>query len=200
MPEPDSTELSWGSWKLKGLPKWALVGAVAALLAGAAYLYIRQPERLNALLRAEVEELGLHIGEDPEARHDLMSDARGRMSVNFYRDLCVIVVYRPVARPERARYRLIIDLGRDQVHAASGTDPGWLRGAWWPIAHALVSTMQTSPCHGHSERPKTREVPRDKCLIEIHREWPDGCYAVQTVDNCHGSFSPIQWRRCVARK
>lgn len=187
-PDPSGGgEISGFGLSIKGIPTWALVIALGFAVGVAISIFVRKPEAMNAILRAEVTELGLHIGEDPDLRVTLLDDARGRLTANRYSDLCVVLVHKPTG-PARPRYRLVVDMGRD-----ADTHTRW----WAGPAVVEAAEAQMSGCHSHAAGPvKTWEERADQCHTYVHRQWQDGCHAVQIVDVCRGS-QDVKWLRCV---
>ncbi len=192
-------EISGFGVKIAGIPTWvigmvALAGAVVALL-----VFYEQPQQqlitvkqANDALRAEITELGTHIGETPDVQATLMNDGRGRMGANRYSDACVVLY---LQTPKLTRYKLVVDMSRDP-HGVQ------VSGHWFDLPAIYAAAAQLTPkCHQHSDGPKTWEDRPDRCWLRVHRQWSDGCYAVQMVDVCHGGTAePLKWIRCVSPK
>lgn len=187
--------------QLDAVPRWvvALAGlaAAGAIVLGAYATYWRQPERTlvslqeaNTALQAEVDEFNRHIAEEPESQATLLDDARGRLRVLRYADGCVLLA-RTAAGTSRSK--LVIDLARDKDLGPSRLSSGDLTDLLeTPVA------AQGRCLVPHPGQFRTWYGARKDCLVEVWREWPDGCRQVQILDSCHGTFeTDVRWTSCV---
>lgn len=197
MPEPDGGRVSFGAWKLEGVPRWAL--ALATLVAaGAGTWWMIAPthqalisqQEANASLQGLVDEMGKHFGEPPGAAVTLMDDARGRLTASRYEsDNCTLLVRTAAGKPTRTR--LIPDIAAD-THSAAQPEV-----APWGVAYAADETA--GQClEYHPGQFRWWRGAKNGCAVDIWREWPDGCQHVQTIDACHeGVAGPVRWTRCM---
>lgn len=198
-PEPDG-KVSFGAWKLEGVPRWALACAtLAAVVIGAwwtigpTHQELISQQEANASLQSLVDEMGKHFGEAPEAAVTLMDDERGSLTASRYRsDNCTLLVR--TAAGKAPRTRLIPDMATD-THSAEmvpDTDD-------WLAAFAAAGARAEGQCLAYHPGPfRWWQGAKNGCAVDIWREWPDGCQHVQTIDVCHdGVAGPVRWTNCV---
>ncbi len=187
MPEPDSGQISFAGLRLANLSKPVLSAlAVLIVLAGIGIVSFQQivrPEfalisqqEANANLQASVNEYGRHIAEPPETSALLMDDQRGRLSVQRYRDGCLVIA-RTVDGVLRSK--LIVDLARDADRKPQVVG--------WPMLE--IELQAAGRClNPHPGAFQTWYGARDGCWVEVWRKWPDGCLHKQMLDTCRGGI------------
>jgi hypothetical protein len=180
-----------------------------------------------AALQASVEEYGQHIAETPEAEAVLWNDARGTLSVKTYADGCLLIAR---AGNSRIRSKLVVDLLRDAnpmtrsdpPAPATPSDPGLgsadlvasvsaAERPWHPdlTPDQIAVTgggkiVQPGCLNPHPGPFRTWYGEKRGCIVDVWREWPDGCQHSQQMDSCSGAWdshpdgSPrVRWTRCV---
>jgi hypothetical protein len=202
VPDDPGGQISFAGLKLANLSKPVItVLAVLIVLAAIGIVSFQQivrPEfalitqqEANANLQASVNEYGRHIAEPPETSAVLMDDLRGRLTVQRYKDGCVVI-----ARTADGilRSKLIVDLARDKERRPPQIS-----------LFAPFTVEAAGRClNPHPGDFRTWYGQRNGCWIEVWRQWPDSCQHVQFFDSCHGTWDVnpngtprVRWTTCV---
>jgi len=190
------------------LPRWAVAGfgvVAVCFSAGVAYrqVFPPQPElvtqrQANDALSREIAEYNRHIM-DEGLRSEVMFDAadRGALTVRAYADGCVLIQRRAPAG--QILTRLVPDLSR--APAADAIPQHSSRG---PLS-ALVPTLEAQGrcLNPHPGAFKATSGARNGCVVEVWREFADGCEHVQLLNTCSNTWatnpdgSPqVRWTKC----
>lgn len=170
-------------------PAWArgvaVVVLVLAAVGGVYYRTVRQPDAINNVLRLKLAETTKHLGETPAATATLLDTIQGKITVQMYRDRCLVPsVYGPDGTLLHST--LIMDMLTDQ-HAAGGI---------LPVAEAAAPASRCDAV-GHGPAVKSgEEARRGCCEVLWHVLLQDGCEFRQWVDAPHGLFGAREWIVC----
>jgi hypothetical protein len=182
------------------ISRWSLGGFSLLALAAVALVLWRQLyptdlvslKQANAQLAFSVNEYGRHLTDTPERA---FSDIDGTLNVQVYKDHCVAIQYRDVAKGVQTR--LIPDPSRVADAAALKI------GRYWPTLEPTV-VAQGRCLNPHPGPFDTKYGARNGCIVEVWRGFADGCVHVQLMNSCNGSFdtnpdgSPrVRWTRCI---
>lgn len=222
MPEPDGAEFSVAGFKLGGAPKWAAGSAVLVAACVWAYLSIWQPslaaltaEQARANVQASLDEYGRLMALQPEATCGLLDDLRGKITAARYINNSILLVRSGPGMVPRSK--VILDLARDEDRAPKSIAEFLIA----PVAAASIYTSAPvppdgagiyTPVRGNCRAVNAHECLlrpngacfdswyglRNGCMVQVWRQWSDGCKQVQWLDTCHGVLvGDPTWTNCV---
>lgn len=177
---------------------WAItVLSGVVCVAVAAWLYYRvQPTDLislkhaNAQLEREMQEYGVHL---TDAATSTYVDPGGAFVLKTFPDWCVLIQRRVGGQ---VHTKIVLDIERTAGPQAS------VRA----LSHSFIPTLsaQGRCLNPHPGGFQTAYGNKNGCLVQVYRNFQDGCQHWQTFNACNGSWetngdgSPrVNWTRCV---
>jgi hypothetical protein len=181
------------------LPKWGTWGLTAIfLVAAGAWTWINyvdpalHPATVDVSIEAalQMEESMKHIAE--VAQSEVIVDG-GTLVKYFSSDACV-AVFRPLGAGFKP-YFLIDPLRvmKDGPMMMLGSNE---------VMGAAIIPVGDSPCQRRCIDPhpgvfyeELNEI--NDCIVEVYREWEEGCAHVQPYNRCNEVWGPVEWLCCV---
>ena len=189
------------------MPPWAQAGLAALALVGVGlslwHQFFKPVEAIQDQMRsvrAEVEAYNAHMMEIPLGEHAFPVDDTDALVVRAYLDGCL---FADVQRGGRHRTRMVPDPDTDHSQSASfGPTSLAIPGLVSPVFAQSTCSGQCLPSHPGTFR-WWYGAKRDQCLVEVWRQWPDGCTHWQFYNPCNGYWqtdhdgSPlVHWTCC----
>jgi hypothetical protein len=194
------------------LPRWALGWIGVIVLAGVGGLVVRNvwpatPELVslkaaNAQMELAVREYGRHMAETPTTTY---ADADGVFTIKTFADHCVVIARRIAGGGLLTK--LVPDLTLDPQKMASRVSLKAFDTKSWPVA-ILDGIAPRLEAQGRCVNPHSGPFnswygARNGCLVQVWRQWQDGCTHYQMLNSCNGYWdtnpngSPrLSWTAC----